>query len=162
MSTASELARRGSAYRDDVTWSLDTSGVVELPDGRRVCVRGLRHGEPTGERPQIGYYLLGSSPPQMDWPAVWIRWPDFRLPSDRGVALATLCEAHRRCADERVELACGGGIGRSGSALAVLARLSGVPAEDAVTWTRAHLHRRAVETPWQRRWVRNLELPSLA
>jgi len=28
-----------------------------------------------------------------------------------------------------------------------------VPADEAVAWTRAHHHPRAVETPWQRCWV---------
>jgi protein-tyrosine phosphatase len=67
-----------------------------------------------------------------------------------------LREAHERAASERVEVACGGGIGRTGTALAVLAVLSGVPAGEAVEWVRRHHHRRAVETPWQRRWVRQL------
>jgi hypothetical protein len=42
---------------------------------------------------------------------------------------------------------------------AALAVLAGVPASDAVEWVRRHHHRRAVETPWQRRWVRRLSSP---
>jgi hypothetical protein len=38
--------------------------------------------------------------------------------------------------------------------LACLAVLDGVPAAKAVGFVRAHYHPRAVETPWQRRFVR--------
>jgi hypothetical protein len=140
-----------------VTWSDGTPGVVELPDGRRVRARGLRHGNPPGgEEPELGVYLLGKAPPATPWEQRWIRWPDFRLPTDRGAALAVLREAHERAATERVEVACGGGVGRTGTALAALAVLSGLDPADAVDWVRRHHHRRAVETPWQRRWVTRL------
>ena len=56
-------------------------------------------------------------------------------------------------ADERVEITCGGGTGRTGTVIACMAVLAGVPVEAAVAWTRAHYRPRAVETPWQRRWV---------
>ena len=61
-------------------------------------------------------------------------------------------EAHAD--DERVEIACGGGTGRTGTALALLAVWGGVRPDDAVAWVRAHYRPRAAETPWQRRWVR--------
>jgi hypothetical protein len=131
---------------------------VELADGRRVRGRGLRHGEPAGPAPDVGYYLLGKPPPPTAWPAEWIRWPDFRLPADKTTALDLLREAHRRSGYERVEVACGGGVGRTGTALAVLAVLSGVPADDAVAWVREHYDRHAVETPFQRQWIRRLEV----
>ena len=59
----------------------------------------------------------------------------------------------RVVAGERVEVACGGGVGRTGTVMACLAVLAGVPSGEAVAWTRAHYNRRAVETPWQKRWV---------
>jgi hypothetical protein len=40
----------------------------------------------------------------------------------------------------------------------VLAILSGVPRPEAVGWVRAHHHPKAVETPWQRRWIQRVEL----
>jgi hypothetical protein len=49
-----------------------------------------------------------------------------------------------------------GGVGRTGTALAALAILDGVPAAQAVNLIRADYHRRAVETPWQRRWLRSV------
>ncbi|GAA3304506.1 hypothetical protein GCM10020295_55820 [Streptomyces cinereospinus] len=65
-----------------------------------------------------------------------------------------LTGAWQRAAAEPVEIACGGGRGRTGTALACLAVLDGVPPGRAVAYVRAHYHRRAVETPWQRRYVR--------
>ena len=47
----------------------------------------------------------------------------------------------------------GSGYGRTGTALACLAVLDGVPCEEAVADVRAHYAARAVETPWQRRFV---------
>ena len=54
---------------------------------------------------------------------------------------------------ERVEIACGGGHGRTGTALAVLAVIDRVSPKDAVAFVRANYHSHAVETPWQRRFV---------
>lgn len=54
---------------------------------------------------------------------------------------------------ERVEVACGGGYGRTGTALACLAVLDGVPRSEAVAYVRGHYAPRAVETPWQRCFV---------
>ncbi|TGA98824.1 protein phosphatase, partial [Streptomyces sp. MZ04] len=48
---------------------------------------------------------------------------------------------------------CGGGKGRTGTALACIAVLDGVPSGDAVAYVREHYAARAVETPWQRRFV---------
>jgi len=52
-----------------------------------------------------------------------------------------------------VEIACAGGHGRTGTALACLAVLDGVPSREAVRYVRAHYAARAVETPGQRRFV---------
>ena len=133
-----------------MTWEPDVPGVLVLPSGRRVRGRGLR--EPA-EKPDFGLYLLGRRPEAVPWESRWLRWPDFRLPVDRADARDALAEAWRRARDQRVEVACGGGTGRTGTALACLAVLDGVPAEQAVAYVRAHYRRRAVETPWQRRYV---------
>lgn len=63
----------------------------------------------------------------MPWNTRWVRWPDFRLPTDRVDAQDALDEAWRRAKAERVEVACGGGRGRTGTALACIAVLDGVP-----------------------------------
>jgi len=137
-----------------VTWPDGTPGVVELPSGRRVRGRGLSRPLPEGPLPQFALYLLGAPPEPVAWPATWVRWPDFRLPADPDAARAALVDAWQRSERERVELACGGGRGRTGTALACLAVLDGVPAGEAVAWVRAHYDRKAVETPWQARFVR--------
>ncbi|HEX5741668.1 MAG TPA: protein phosphatase [Pilimelia sp.] len=135
-------------------WAPGADGVLVLPSGRRVRGRGLRRPVPPGPPPTFGLYLLGRRPPPTPWPARWVRWPDFWLPTDPAEAADALWEAHARAAGERVEIACGGGLGRTGTALAVLAVLDGLPAAEAVTYVRAGYARRAVETPWQRRFVR--------
>ncbi|GAA2125196.1 protein-tyrosine phosphatase family protein [Streptomyces synnematoformans] len=135
-------------------WEPAAAGVLRLPSGRYVRGRGLRRPAPSaGPDPELGVYLLGGAPPETAWESRWVRWPDFRLPADRPAAEAALREAWERAASERVEVACGGGVGRTGTALACLAVLDGVPAARAVSYVREHYHRRAVETPWQRRYV---------
>lgn len=62
------------------------------------------------------------------WEARWVRWPDFGLPADPAAAAGALREAWERAAAERVEIACAGGYGRTGTALACLAVLDGLPA----------------------------------
>jgi protein-tyrosine phosphatase len=93
------------------------------------------------------------------WPSRWLRWPDFWLPLSVQEARSALEEAHRRAAaGQRVEVACGGGIGRTGTALACIAQLGGVSPKDAAAWVRTHYDSRAIETPWQRRYVRRFSL----
>ncbi|MCT9076872.1 hypothetical protein [Streptomyces fulvoviolaceus] len=136
-------------------WDEQGSGVLRLPSGRLVRGRGLRRPlEPGAPTPSYGVHLLGGRPPAVPWESRWVRWPDFRLPADRADARAALAEAWERAAAERVEIACGGGRGRTGTALACLAVLDGVPPEEAVAYVREHYDRRAVETPWQRRYVK--------
>jgi len=90
----------------------------------------------------------------MDWPSRWVHWSDWWLSTDPSDAEAALLELWRRADAERVEVACSGGQGRTGTALACLAVLDGLPARDAVRYVRRHYNPRAVETPWQRRYVR--------
>jgi Protein-tyrosine phosphatase len=136
-------------------WPANAPGVVTFPDGTRVRGRGLRnsHGLDDAPLPQFGIYLSGKPHREVDWECRWVRWPDFRLPRSTGEAVDALREVHGRARTERVEVACGGGTGRTGTALALLAVLAGVPADGAVGWVRSQYRGGAVETPWQRRWV---------
>lgn len=138
-------------------WDPAAPGVMRLPSGRLVRGRGLRHPPAQGPSPDFALYLLGHEPPPVAWEARWVRWPDFRLPSDRAAAGEALREAWARTERERVEIACGGGRGRTGTALACLAVLDGVAPSAAVAYVREHYAAGAVETPWQRRFVRRFQ-----
>ncbi len=129
------------------------SGVLLLPSGRLVRGRGLSRPLPDGPVPSFALYLLGDEPPAVPWEARWLRWPDFGLPSDRAATVAALHQAWTRAETERVEIACLGGRGRTGTALACLAVLDGVPNREAVGYVREHYNPRAVETFRQRRFV---------
>ncbi|MGC5009190.1 protein-tyrosine phosphatase family protein [Streptosporangium sp. DT93] len=132
---------------------------IRLPDGTWVRGRGLRHPTPTGPAPDFAL-CLGSArlrrrhQDALTWPSEWIRWPDFLLPTDSRAAARAIGGLYERAhSGERVEVACGGGVGRTGTVLACLVTMTGLPAGEAVRWVREHHHPRAVETPWQRRWV---------
>ncbi|GAA2598305.1 protein-tyrosine phosphatase family protein [Actinomadura fulvescens] len=137
------------------------NGSIELPDGTRIRGRGLRRPLPEGSAPDVGLYL-GSGrlrrrhDDSLTWPHTWIDWPDFLLPRDGEQAAKDIRSLYERArGGEAAEVACGGGVGRTGTVIACLAVLAGTDPVDAVAWTREHYERRAVETPWQRRWVRH-------
>ncbi|MFC0506957.1 protein-tyrosine phosphatase family protein [Micromonospora costi] len=133
------------------SWA-EQPGVVVLPSG--ATVRGRRIADASSP---ADFALLLAPGPEPTWPHRRIRWPDFWVPVDRDDALDALREALQRArAGERVEVACRGGQGRTGTALAALAVLDGMPAERAVSWVRSSYRPRAVETPWQRWWLRRL------
>ena len=134
-------------------WDPSDVGVLRLPSGRLVRGRGLCRPLPTGLAPTFAIYLLATPPPSTPWESRWLRWADFWLPSDRSQARAVLEEAWDEALNGRVEIACGGGRGRTGTALACLAVLDGVPAAEAVAFVRRHYDARAVETLWQRRYA---------
>lgn len=106
-----------------------------------------------GLQPTFALYLFGREPAPVTWESRWIPWPDFWLPKNKAATADALREAWTRAEVERVEIACGGGIGRTGTALACLAVIDGVPHHKAVDYVREHYTPRAVETPWQRRFV---------
>jgi hypothetical protein len=133
-------------------WPVDLPGVLVLPSGRRVLGRGLRDAVPA-PAPEFGVHLHGRPPMEVAWERRWVRWRDFGLPADASDLRDALTEAWARAAEERVEIACGGGTGRTGTALACLAVLDGVPADRAVAFVRAGYRRRAVETRRQQRFV---------
>jgi len=134
------------------TWEPGAAGVVRFPSGRLIRGRALRQSAPPGPDPDFGVYLLGRVPPHLPWEQRWVRWPDFWLPVNDRDAVDALNQAWQRAAFERVEVACHGGRGRTGTALACIAVLDGVPAGEAVSFVRKH-YGRAVETPWQHWYV---------
>lgn len=135
---------------------LDEAGLITLPSGARV--RGRRLRDPASP---ADFALVLARGPVPAWPHRRIRWPDFWVPLDRADALDALREAHRQAhAGQRVEAACRGGIGRTGTALAALAVLDGLSPPDALRWVRVGYHRAAVETRGQEHWLLNASWPS--
>jgi hypothetical protein len=133
----------------------DGAGVLSLPGGARV--RGRRIADAASP---ADFALLLAPGPEPAWPFRRVRWPDYWVPLDTADALDALCEAHRLAyAGSRVEVACHGGVGRTGTALSALAMLDGLGPRDAVRWVRAGYHGRAVEMPWQRWWLRRVRRP---
>nr|WP_042193170.1 protein-tyrosine phosphatase family protein [Kibdelosporangium sp. MJ126-NF4]CEL20608.1 hypothetical protein [Kibdelosporangium sp. MJ126-NF4]CTQ89519.1 hypothetical protein [Kibdelosporangium sp. MJ126-NF4] len=134
-------------------------GAIQLPNGTWIRGRGLRNPEPPGVKPEYGLYL-GSAKMRrkheaaLDWPHDWIEWPDFLLPKDTEAAIRAIRALYETAGSgKRAEIACGGGVGRTGTVMSCLAILAGVASADAIPWAREHYNRRAVETPWQRKWV---------
>jgi hypothetical protein len=127
-------------------------GELVLPSGRVIRGRSVRVEPDTAA--DFTLFCLGKTPPPVAHDQRWIKWRDFWLPADRGFAAACFAEAWARAAGDLVEVVCGGGQGRTGTALACIAIIDGVPAEKAVDYVRTHYSRHAVETPWQRRYVR--------
>jgi len=132
----------------------DESGVIVFADGRKVRGRGLSDPLPAGLKPEFGLYLTAKPPMPMSWETRWLRWPDFWLPRDPDEATAAINDVFDRAPHQRVEVACSGGTGRTGTALACLAVIAGTGSDEAVAFVRDRYRPGAVETPWQRRYVR--------
>src|SRR3954451_1914852 len=144
------MTPRAAAADDDIDWR-----ATAVQPGRTVVRgRGGANALPDGLPPEFGLYLGVDYAPA--WAHERLDWPDFGVPTDPGDAARAIAQLHRRARDgERVETACRAGKGRTGTVIACLAILDGLPPAHAVSWTRRHFHHRAVETAWQRRWVRH-------
>lgn len=104
------------------------------------------------DRPGFGLYLDERWAPP--WPHAHVDWPDFGVPEDLDVLRRALTDlVDRARTGESVEVGCLGGHGRTGTALACLAVLTGTPANEAVAWVRANYCERAVETHAQEELV---------
>lgn len=128
--------------------------VVALPDGTRV---GAVSFDPLGpdardHAPDYGLYLDRRWQPS--WPHRHLEWPDFGVPRDPALALAALADVLDRArSGQQVEVGCLGGHGRTGTALAGLAVLTGQDPAGAVAWVRASYCPEAVETRGQEEFV---------
>jgi protein-tyrosine phosphatase len=131
------------AHRDAVTFA-DGSTVVGV---RFLVDDPYKRDQP----PTFGLYLDSRWAPP--WEHAHLPWVDFGVPdaSELRVALEDVLDRARR--GEHVEIGCLGGHGRTGTALACLAVLTGTPPEDAVAWVRAAYCAKAVETDEQRAFV---------
>lgn len=123
---------------------------VALPDGNAVIAVSFDADDPYSrdQPPDYGLYLDRAWQPP--WPHDLLDWPDFGVPDDTAALTKALTTALDRArAGQRVELGCLGGHGRTGTALACLAVLTGLGSSEAVAWVRARYCPAAVETPEQ-------------
>ena len=126
--------------------------VVVFPDGSRVRASAIV--DRRVEDPDRAFGLYADPRWQPTWPADVIAWRDFGVPENSGTAAQQIADAFARArSGELVEVGCLGGSGRTGTVLACMAVLSGVPSSDAVAWVRSAYRPEAVETPEQEEWV---------
>lgn len=125
---------------------------VELPDGTPVTAVSFI-GDPYSRdaAPAFGLYLDARWDPP--WPHEHVAWPDFGVPDRDEVSESLRRLLARARTGDLVEIGCLGGHGRTGTALACLAVLAGVPPDGAVDWVRANYCTDAVETAGQRAFV---------
>lgn len=125
---------------------------LKFPDGTTVQAVGLYQRREEDPMPDYGLYLDDRWQPT--WNARIVAWEDFGLPANPVEAAEAICDAFARArGGQRVEIGCYAGIGRTGTVLACMAVLAGVPASEAVRWVRTHYHVLAVATPDQSAWV---------
>lgn len=132
--------------------------VVSLPHGTTVTAVAFDDAHPyrREQAPDFGLYLDARWQPP--WPHEVLDWPDFGVPADPSALMAALRSLRDRArAGEQVEIGCVGAHGRTGTALACLAVLGGVPADDAVGWVRTTYCEAAVETEDQAAFVAAIE-----
>jgi len=126
--------------------------LVLFPDGTTVAAAPLSARRKNAPLRDYGLYCDPAWAPT--WEADLIDWPDFGLPADPKEAARLIAAAFERAQrGEHVEVGCIGGLGRTGTVLACMAILAGVPPVGAVDWIRTHYDEQAVETAEQEAWV---------
>ena len=140
---AGRPAVRPHIHRDEVTFADGTTVV-----GVRFLVDDPYKRD---QAPTFGLYLDQRWAPP--WDHAHLPWVDFGVPdaTELRVALEDVLARSRR--GEHVEVGCLGGHGRTGTALACLAVLTGTPPAEAVAWVRAAYCENAVETDEQHAFV---------
>ncbi|HEY7265490.1 MAG TPA: protein-tyrosine phosphatase family protein [Trebonia sp.] len=127
---------------------------VVLPDGTQLTAASYDPVAPYARTREPDYGLYLDSRWQPPWANDHVDWPDFGLPADTEAFLEALKAVLERArSGQDVEVGCLGGHGRTGTALACLAVLTGHPASDAVAWVRSSYCAKAVETPRQEAFV---------
>ena len=123
-----------------------------FPDGTCITASPLSARQEDSSDRDFGVYMDPAWAPS--WDAELIDWPDLGLPVDEEAAAGQIVAAFTRAKNgERVEIGCVGGLGRTGTVLACMAILAGVPVDQAVEWVRANYDSQAVETREQEDWV---------
>jgi hypothetical protein len=125
---------------------------VHFPDGTIVRALPLRERRETDDWRECGLYMDDRWAPT--WPADLIEWEDFGVPRHAETAGTQIRMAFERAkSGQHLEIGCAGGLGRTGTVLACMAILSGVPEEEAVGWVRRNYRAEAVETSEQEAWI---------
>ncbi len=133
---------------------------VVLPHGTPILAASFDEHDPYSRERNPDYGLYLDPRWQPPWEHDHLDWPDFGIPPDAESFLVALRNALIRArAGQLVEIGCGGGHGRTGTALASLAALSGVSKAEAVGWVRRAYCTEAIETPEQEAFVAGLENP---
>jgi hypothetical protein len=133
--------------------------VVVLPDGTEVTAVSFDARDPYARELPADYGLYLDKRWQPPWTHDHLDWPDFGVPDDVAQVVAALRSLLDRArAQDRVEVGCLGGHGRTGTALACLAILCGHPPFEAIPWVRANYCADAVETVEQEAFV--IRLPA--
>jgi len=128
-----------------------TANVV-LPEGTVVRAGGVLD-QPKARRPDWGVY---ADECWHGWPGTVLDWPDLGLPADHTTAISAITQGFARARHgQDVLIGCRGGSGRTGTILACLAILAGVPADLAVQWVRDRYRPESMETSAQVDWVIN-------
>jgi hypothetical protein len=129
---------------------------VWLPGGARILASGVFERTPGEEVHDFRLYAHHGWRPS--WPAAVIDWVDFGLPVDAIGASRLIVETFDLVrGGQLVEVGCHAGNGRTGCIIACMAILDGIPANEAVQWTRSHYCLHAIDTSEQERWVEAFE-----
>jgi Swiss Army Knife protein, DSP-PTPase phosphatase domain len=127
---------------------------VVLPDGTQLTAASFDPVAPYSRASDPDYGLYLDPRWQPPWDHGHIDWPDFGVPAHpEAVAEALTTVLERARSGQDIEVGCLGGHGRTGTALACLAVLTGHPALDAVAWVRSNYCTKAVETPEQEAFI---------
>jgi hypothetical protein len=135
--------------------------VVRLPDATTVTAVSFDAHDPyrRDEPPDFGLYLDARWAPP--WDHAHLDWPDFGVPAAPELVAPALQDLLDRARQgQRVEIGCLGGHGRTGTAVAWLAVLTGEAPDTAVLWVRANYCPDAVETDEQEAFVARLAPPN--
>jgi hypothetical protein len=125
---------------------------VRFPDGTVVRASALSDRNKDEGWREYGLYLDPMWRPS--WEAELIGWEDFGIPEWPEEAAEAIGRAFALArSGKHVEVGCLAGMGRTGTVLACMAILAGVPPTDAVSWVKWNYHPDAIANAEQEQWV---------